>query len=226
MKCPHCGVHFYDNWRMGEIAREKYTGWFYRTALCPGCTQITIELCPPLRSDVMEQIDQLTLDEKEKTLERLGQWRQVYPIGSNRGPVPPEVPKPIAANYVEACQVLPLSAKASAALSRRCLQAMLNANGYKGNDLAKQVDQLLSAGLPTHIQKTVDAIRQFGNFSAHPVNDITTLQIIDVDPEEAEWCLEILEALLEHFYVAPAAAAKKKAALDAKLKAAGKRPSK
>jgi uncharacterized protein DUF4145 len=129
-------------------------------------------------------------------------WRQVHPVGSNRGPVPPEVPKGIAADYVEACQVLPLSAKASAALSRRCLQGMLNDKGYKGSNLAKQIDQLLKPGvLPKHIHETVDVIRNFGNFSAHPINDKTSLQIIDVDPEEAEWCLEILEALFDHFYV-------------------------
>ena len=76
------------------------------------------------------------------------------------------------------------------------------------------------------IYETVDAIRNFGNFSAHPINDITSLQVIDVQPQEAEWCLEILEALFEHFYVGPAAAAAKKKALDAKLKGAGKPPSK
>src|SRR5262249_50711768 len=68
----------------------------------------------------------------EETIELFGhEWRQVHPVGSNRGPVSPEVPKPIAADYVEACQVLPLSAKASAALARRCLQAMLHAHGYR-----------------------------------------------------------------------------------------------
>jgi len=60
----------------------------------------------------------------------------------------------------------------------------------------------------------------------HPINDKTSLQIIDVEPQEAEWCLEILEALFDYFYVAPAAAKKKKAALDAKLTAAGKPTSK
>ena len=52
------------------------------------------------------------------------------------------------------------------------------------------------------------------------------MQIIDVEPDEAEWCLEIIEELFEHFYVEPAAAMAKKAALDAKLAAAGKPPSK
>jgi hypothetical protein len=60
----------------------------------------------------------------------------------------------------------------------------------------------------------------------NPINDKTSLQIIDVEPKEAEWCLEILEALFDHFYVQPPAAAARKAALDTKLKAAGKLQSK
>jgi Domain of unknown function (DUF4145) len=73
---------------------------------------------------------------------------------------------------------------------------------------------------------TVDAIRNFGNFSAHPVTDLTTLQIIDVEAEEAEWCLETIEEMFQHFYVRPAQAKARKAALDLKLAAAGKPPSK
>jgi hypothetical protein len=76
--------------------------------------------------------------------------------------------------------------------------------------------------LPYKLRVTVDGIRNFGNFSAHPIDDKTTLQVIDVEPHEAEWCIETIEELFEHFYVAPAAAKAKKAQLDAKLKAAGK----
>lgn len=80
--------------------------------------------------------------------------------------------------------------------------------------------------LPMSVHLVVDAVRNFGNFSAHPITDQTTLQIIDVDPHEAEFCLEILEALFDHYYVRPAAAAERKAALDAKLAAARKPPAK
>ena len=72
----------------------------------------------------------------------------------------------------------------------------------------------------------MDGIRNFGNFSAHPITEVTSLQIIDVEPHEAEWCLEILEELFQHFYVRPAEAAARKAALDAKLKLTGMPPSK
>jgi hypothetical protein len=49
------------------------------------------------------------------------------------------VPAEIAAGYIEACNVLPISAKASAALARRCLQNMLHKAGYKDKDLAKEI---------------------------------------------------------------------------------------
>ena len=157
----------------------------------------------------------------------------VYPIGANRGPVSPEVPAEIANDYIEACNVLPISSKASAALSRRCLQNILHREGYKvgRGDLAKEIDLLLNESdpkksIPQNLHGTVDAIRNFGNFGAHPLNDETTLQIIEVDPHEADWCLQILEECFEYFYVKPAAARAKKLALDAKLAAAKKPPSK
>jgi hypothetical protein len=80
--------------------------------------------------------------------------------------------------------------------------------------------------LPLKTHQTIDGIRNFGNFSAHPINDKTTLQVIDVKPHEAEWCLEPIEEVFDHFYVGPALAKAKKDALDAKVAAAGKPPSK
>lgn len=145
----------------------------------------------------------------------LTKWRQVYPVGANRGPVPTEVPGKIAQDYIEACNVLPISAKAFAALSRRCLQNILHAGGYRAKDLSKEIDLPLNEpdpkkALPHKLRETVDAIRNFGNFSAHPIDDKTTLQVIDVEPHEAEWCLETIEELFEHFYVGPATASAKK----------------
>jgi len=127
--------------------------------------------------------------------------------------------------------VLPISKKSSAALARRCLQEVLRANGYVHRDLAAQIDALLNEpdpkkAIPTSLRQTVDAVRNFGNFAAHTITDQTTLQVIDVQPGEAEWCLDILDEMFDHYYVKPAQAEARKKALDAKLKAAGKPASK
>jgi hypothetical protein len=95
----------------------------------------------------------------------------------------------------------------------------------------KQIDAALnetnaSKALPLALRENIDAIRNFGNFSAHPVTDKTTLQIVDVEEGEAEWCLQLLVDAFEHYYVAPAKAAAKRAALAAKLSGAGKPPMK
>lgn len=225
MKCPHCTVNFHENWdgksfvRHGgklATAKDEDNGafWAYRTALCPECGELTIQVG---RVNGFGHI--------------LDNWRQIYPIGASRGPVSPDVPANIAQDYIEACNVLPISPKASAALSRRCLQHMLHAHGYRAKNLAGEIDNLLDESdpkkaLPHKIRETVDGIRHFGNFSAHPIDDKTSLQVIDVEDHEAEWCLETIEELFDHFYVGPAAAAAKKAALNAKLAAAGKSPSK
>jgi hypothetical protein len=195
----------------GPIAESV---WSYRTAHCPSCKDIIIEVA--------------VTDGNQHPFQ---DWRMIYPAGANRGPVPTQVPPDIASDYVEACNVLPISAKASAALARRCLQNILHAAGYTAKDLSKEIDLLLSEtvpgkSLPYKLRVTIDGIRNFGNFSAHPIDDKSTLQVIDVEPHEAEWCLEIIEDLFDFFYVGPAEAAAKKAALDAKLAAAGKPPSK
>jgi hypothetical protein len=202
-------VEFHDNWDDRQLGYHGYfIGWYLFINKCPACKNHTIELQGPD-----------------------GDRRRVFPSGASRGPISPHVPRDIAIDYVEACNVLPISPKASAALSRRCLQQILHRNGYKGRDLAKEIDLLLNEPDPkkaisTTLRTTVDGIRNFGNFSAHPITELTSLQIIDVEDHEAEWCLEILEEAFQHFYVRPAEAAARKAALNAKLGLAGKPPAK
>jgi uncharacterized protein DUF4145 len=80
--------------------------------------------------------------------------------------------------------------------------------------------------LPQHLSNSVDAIRNIGNFSAHPVKSQVTGQIVEVEQEEAEWNLDVLDGLFDFYFVQPAAIQRKKAALNAKLTAHGKPPMK
>ena len=151
----------------------------------------------------------------------------VFPTIGKHSPAPSEVPSSIANDFNEANIVLKYSPKASAALSRRCLQGVLSAHGYTSKNLVEQVEAALaetdaSKSLPSAIRENIDAVRNFGNFSAHPITDKTTLQVVEVEQGEADWCLEILRDLFDHYYVAPAKSAARRASLSEKLAGAGK----
>jgi hypothetical protein len=131
-------------------------------------------------------------------------------------------------DYREACLVLPDSEKASAALSRRCLQHLMRENaGIKKDDLAREIQQVLdSKQLPTHVADDLDAIRNIGNFAAHPLKAKNTGEIVDVEPHEAEWLLNLLEQLFDFYFVQPARAKARRDALNTKLTGMGKPPMK
>ena len=139
-----------------------------------------------------------------------------------------EVPDAFKNDYLEACAVLDISAKASAALSRRVLESILDDQQYSGNSLDAKIDSALKETdvqkvLPPTVRRTIHAVRNLGNFAAHPTRDKIRLEVIDVEPDEAEWCLEIIEGLLEHYYgITSPQIEDRKAKLSTKLADAGK----
>lgn len=138
--------------------------------------------------------------------------------------MPTEVGDPYRKDFVEACAVLPLSGAASAALSRRCLQSILRDKaGTKNRDLYDQIEEVIAAGhLPSHIAEGLHAVRNIGNFAVHPMKSTSSGTILDVEPGEAEWNLDVIESLFDLYFVQPALAAKRKDELNKKLRDAGK----
>lgn len=124
--------------------------------------------------------------------------------------------------------VLPDSAKASAALSRRCLQQLLrDFEKVKPGNLADEIQEVIDRGkLPSHIAESIDAVRNIGNFAAHPAKSQKTGEIVPVEPGEAEWNLNVLESLFDFYFVQPAVVKQKREALNKKLAEAGKKPMK
>jgi hypothetical protein len=130
--------------------------------------------------------------------------------------------------HPEACLVLDDSPEASAALSRRCLQNVLRDHvKVRPGKLSTEIDQVLtSKTLPRDLAGDVDTIRNVEDFAAHPEKDTNTVAIIDVEPGEAEWLLDVLKGLFDFYFVRPIERAAKRDALNQKLKAAGKPPMK
>jgi len=206
MKCPHCLVEIHPEKHDGHIGQDADGQWFFETLLCPNpnCKRLIIFL----------------LNQGKSIL--------VRPRGVSRAPVPPEVPKEIAEDYTEACLVLADSPKASAALGRRCLQHLLREKAaVKQGDLADEIQQVIdSRQLPSHLSEAIDAVRNTGNFAAHPVKSKSTGGVVPVEPGEAEWNLDVLESLFDFYFVQPESLKQKRESLNKKLQDAGKPPMK
>lgn len=113
---------------------------------------------------------------------------------------PEYIPEAIRKDYEEAYSIVNLSPKASATLSRRCLQGMIR--DFYGITKSRLIDEInaLQTIIPATQWKAIDALRSIGNIGAHMEKDIDT--IIDVDPDEAEKLLLLIELLIDKWYVA------------------------
>ncbi|QIO07678.1 DUF4145 domain-containing protein [Acinetobacter lanii] len=113
---------------------------------------------------------------------------------------PSYIPFPILNDYEEACKIRDLSPKASATLARRCLQGILRDFWeVKPDNLNKEIDQIEEKVDPL-IFDAINAVRQLGNIGAHMEKNINL--IIDVAPDEAQKLIELIELLLEEWYIA------------------------
>jgi len=223
MKCPHClnAVHYEP--RQILIGKDDEGHWAIESGICPACKRAVLVLLSGEASYGWDGSGPQTFSEIHKVATR----RLIRPRGTQRR-CPPEVPLELAGDFHEAALVIEDSPTASAALSRRCLQHLLRmAAQVKSGNLADEIQQVLdSKTLPPHVAENLDSIRNVGNFAAHPMKDKATDRILPVEPNEAEWNLDVLEGLFDFYFTQPARSATKRALLDQKLANAGKPPMK
>lgn len=119
---------------------------------------------------------------------------------SHAKPFPEYIPEPILSDYNEACAISDLSPKASATLSRRCLQGMIR-DYWEISDktLYKEINALKNK-VSEEVWESLDSVREIGNIGAHMEQDINV--IVDVDVDEAKILIELLEILFEEWYIA------------------------
>jgi hypothetical protein len=102
-------------------------------------------------------------------------------------------------DYEEAAKILELSPKASATLSRRCLQGIIR--DFWGVSKSRLIDEI--AAIEDKVDpltwKSIESVRKVGNIGAHMEKDINL--IIDVEPKEAYLLMQLIELLFEEWYV-------------------------
>jgi hypothetical protein len=224
MLCPYCRTevhvighhrdasrHSYDSFSLFDPSLEREYLYEFAGSNCPKCKgaivtyskrRITknIQADPNVFSDIL------------------------FPKSASLKPLPSEVPQDYRKDFDEARLVFVLSPKSSAALGRRLLQRVLHERfSINRPNLQQEIQEFISALTPpTHLAQQLDAIRVVGNFAAHPIKDTNTGTITDVEEGEAKLLIETLESLFDYAFVQPAKWSAAKAAINAKLSAAGK----
>ena len=222
MRCPHCLVTILAQpWNL-SLGSDIDFDWSIMGFLCPSCSRYVFQLMkqpgpgmpsPPRGAFVPDPVNAVSY--------------LIHPKATSRQPVPAEVPEEFTADYREACLVLADSPKASAALSRRCLQHILQEqSGAKTqNNLAKTIEEVIDdPKTPRDVADSLDMVRNIGNFSAHPNKSTNTGEIVPVEPVEAEWCLDVIEMLFELYFVRPSEIQRRRDRVNEKLADTGKSP--
>ena len=113
---------------------------------------------------------------------------------------PDYIPAPLRQDYEEACAIRDISPKASATLSRRCLQGIIR--DYWDITKPRLIEEIAALQSITDplTWSAIDAVRSIGNIGAHMEKDINL--IIEVDPKEASMLIGLIETLFKDCYIA------------------------
>jgi hypothetical protein len=238
-RCPYCGAHqavlsarFHStSVRISNDSGEwGPTGTGITTIVCANsdCKKMTLRFALHHRYDrPNDPYDRFDLTKEIESWNLLPE--------SSAKPLPDHIPLPLRNDYLEACRIRDLSPKASATLSRRCLQGMIrDFCGISRNRLVDEIKELEKAvsdgkappGVQPDALEAIDHVRKIGNIGAHMEADINVL--VDVDPDEAQTLISLLELLFEEWYVARHKRAERLRAIgvvaDDKAAAKAKRP--
>jgi hypothetical protein len=221
MSCPYCATSIYFEGEEsivyeleeGQQRDSNVTGIGIYMGFCPSCMGIII----------IYKEGKFLEGEHSKLIIDIENEEIIYPKNLNIH-VDSAVPTRYNKDFKEAAAVLNISPKASAAISRRLLQNILRDElKIKPSKLVKEIDDFINLkDVPSYLTDSVDAIRKIGNFAAHPSKDTSTGEVLDVEPGEAEWLLEIVEDLFDFVFVRPKKLEKRKKRLNEKLSKIGK----
>jgi len=138
--CPHCGAYAHQKWQnFYPLGHIEEKNAIY-SSVCVKCETYAIWF----------------------------RHKMISPSHS-AGPLPLEdMPEDVKGDFEEARDVLSLSPRSASALLRLALQKLMVKIGEKGENLNKDIGNLVNKGLPLKIQKALDSVRVIGNNAVHP----------------------------------------------------------
>ena len=141
--CPLCGAYANQLWYSAGLHNgHNYVGTInkYNFAQCQHCKKYKF------------WIDQ----------------KLIYPF-SGVAPLPnPDMPDDVKEDYEEARSILTISPRGAAALLRLAIQRLCKHLGESGDNINKDISELVKKGLPQKLQQALDSVRVIGNNAVHP----------------------------------------------------------
>ncbi len=202
--CPYCGQHTTITapklWHRSlhidtNAKKDKKVSVVLRAIGCPNTDCEKLNLIATLfKSELNVGGVQIGVDYK------IDSWNLLPKSKATQ--FPDYVPEAVRQDYEEACLILNDSPKASATLSRRCLQGIVRdywalPKSKRGN-LGAELNYIKDKCDPD-TWSGIDAIRSVGDIGAHMEKDVG--RIIEIEPEEAELLVELIETLITDWYV-------------------------
>lgn len=196
-RCPYCNMIMslsHSSYCAQYPSFDHPTGYYYvsqnKQKADDSCLQIDFYKCPNC---------------EQYTIQALGIGTAVRDVNIPIRPIssakqfPDYISEGIRQDYEEACAIVNFSPKASATLSRRCLQGMIRDFwGIKEKNLYDEISALKNQ-IPADLWSSIDALRQLGNIGAHMEKD--TNVIVDIDPNEANSLIQLIELLMKEWYI-------------------------
>lgn len=195
-QCPYCSMIMPISSETIETQYpcfESATGYFWN-----GHTYITKDSCLQISFYLCPNCGQYTIFAKGLGKMVSNVNIPIRPLSSAKQ-FPDYIPKTIRNDYEEACAIVNLSPKASATLSRRCLQGMIHDFwDIKLKNLNQEITALKDK-IPIDLWSSINALRELGNIGAHMEKG--TDVIVDIDPNEAESLIKLIELLMKEWYI-------------------------
>ena len=222
MDCPHCSKSIHEAW---EDLNVLYRGKWSSVLSGAGEPDVTIKLVTMTCPACDKRIVLIRRSSKVPQQRARVESRIVYPLNVAERSAPPEVPEPLRGDYSEATAILNLSPQASAALSRRIVQQVLKDKGnYSEGNLSDQIQTFVDDPRnPSELKGNIDYLREIGNFAAHPMKSTSSGAVLQVEPVEAEWAIEVVDGLFDFYFVGPAQDARRRRDFDGRIADAGRR---
>lgn len=161
--CPRCKGFSSHTWHYslkhnfvkddGSTSYNQESADFVILAKCMACDGLSIWL---KTIEIIQDFD-------------YGSELLLFPHENMEGESPnPDMPEQVKKIFNESSNILTVSPRASAALSRLAIELLVENLDAKGKDLNDKIGNLVSNGLPPIIQQALDSIRVIGNNAVHP----------------------------------------------------------